>query len=133
MAENPYVNKVIYGDTVLVDLSADTVTPETLMEGVTAHDKSGAPIVGTGSGGGSSIEVTHGTISAGNTSITVSYTGDLMNFYCVDSVSGEVVKVNEIISADSVTFSIAQTYTNSLTCTVISALSGVKNGDLEDF
>ncbi len=30
-----------------VDTSNDTVTPETLAEGVTAHDKSGAPIVGT--------------------------------------------------------------------------------------
>ncbi len=49
------VNKVVYGTTVLVDLTEDSVTPETLAEGVTAHDKAGNPIVGTmqsGGGGG---------------------------------------------------------------------------------
>ena len=46
MAENPYVNKVEYGNQTLIDLTGDTVTPQTLLEGVTAHDKSGAPISG---------------------------------------------------------------------------------------
>lgn len=46
------VNKVVYGTTVLVDLTADTVTAATLMQGYTAHDKSGALITGTASGGG---------------------------------------------------------------------------------
>lgn len=41
------VNKVIYADRELINLTEDTVTPETLAEGVTAHDKSGEPIVGT--------------------------------------------------------------------------------------
>ena len=41
------VNKVEYGDEVLMDLTNDTVTPETLAEGVTAHDASGEQIVGT--------------------------------------------------------------------------------------
>lgn len=45
------VNKVIYGTTVLVDLTEDTVTPSTLMQGYTAHDKSGALITGTATGG----------------------------------------------------------------------------------
>lgn len=49
---DPPVNKVVYGTTVLVDLTADTVTPETLMQGYTAHDKSGALITGTATGGG---------------------------------------------------------------------------------
>lgn len=40
-------NKVIYNAQVLIDLTEDTVTPSSLLEGVTAHDKSGAPIVGT--------------------------------------------------------------------------------------
>lgn len=40
-------NKVIYGGRTLIDLTADTVTPETLAEGVIAHDKSGALITGT--------------------------------------------------------------------------------------
>lgn len=41
------VNKVLYGDTVLIDLTEDTVTPEMLIKGYTAHDKTGAQIVGT--------------------------------------------------------------------------------------
>lgn len=46
------VNKVEYFGRVLLDLTEDTVTPETLAEGVTAHDKSGAVIVGTMTSGG---------------------------------------------------------------------------------
>ena len=46
-----HCNKVVYGTTVLVDLTADTVTAATLMQGYTAHDRSGALITGTASGG----------------------------------------------------------------------------------
>ena len=41
------VNKVIYGTTVLVDLTEDTVTADKLLKGATAHDASGEPITGT--------------------------------------------------------------------------------------
>ena len=54
MAEN--INKVVFAGETLIDLTGDSVTPETLGKGVTAHDKSGAQIVGTmesGGGGGS--------------------------------------------------------------------------------
>lgn len=44
---NTTVNKVIYGGEVLIDLTGDTVTPEKLLSGITAHDKSGAKITGT--------------------------------------------------------------------------------------
>lgn len=50
------VNKVVYGNTVLVDLTGDTVTPDKLLNGVTAHNASGEQITGTmeaGSGGSS--------------------------------------------------------------------------------
>lgn len=40
-------NKVIVNNEIKIDLTEDTVTPETLFEGVTAHDKSGNIIVGT--------------------------------------------------------------------------------------
>lgn len=46
MASNPNVNKVVYGNDTLIDLTSDTVTASTLMQGYTAHDKSGARIVG---------------------------------------------------------------------------------------
>lgn len=41
------VNKVVFGDTTVMDLTEDTVTSDTMLEGVTAHDKSGEPIVGS--------------------------------------------------------------------------------------
>ena len=44
---NQYVNKVIVGADVKLDLTGDTIAPEDLKKNVTAHDKSGAPIVGT--------------------------------------------------------------------------------------
>lgn len=50
------VNKVVYAGETLVDLTNDTVTPETLAKGATAHDASGAVIVGTmATGGGSDL------------------------------------------------------------------------------
>ena len=45
------INKVYYDGRTLIDLTEDTVTPETLVKGVTAHDKTGAQIVGTFEGG----------------------------------------------------------------------------------
>ena len=41
------VNKVIYGNTTLIDLTSDTVSAASMLEGVTAHDKSGAVVVGS--------------------------------------------------------------------------------------
>lgn len=41
------VNKVIYAGTTLIDLTSDSVTPDSLALGVTAHDASGKVIVGT--------------------------------------------------------------------------------------
>ena len=41
------INKVIYGGNILLDLTGDTVTPDQLKSGVTAHDKSGEVITGT--------------------------------------------------------------------------------------
>lgn len=48
---NTYKNKVVYNGTTLIDLTEDTVTASTLMQGYTAHDKSGALITGTATGG----------------------------------------------------------------------------------
>lgn len=45
---NEYVSKVVLSNgTVLIDLTADTITAADLLAGVTAHDKSGALIEGT--------------------------------------------------------------------------------------
>lgn len=47
MANNQYINKVIFGGSTLIDLTADTVDAAHLLSGATAHDKSGAIITGT--------------------------------------------------------------------------------------
>lgn len=44
---NTYNSKVILDDEVLIDLTQDSITAADLKRGVTAHDKSGAPITGT--------------------------------------------------------------------------------------
>lgn len=45
------VNKVVINDEIKIDLTSDTVSPDTLSKGITAHDKSGNVIVGTYEGG----------------------------------------------------------------------------------
>lgn len=47
MANNQYVNKLVWFGETKFDTSADTITADKLLEGFTAHDKSGAPITGT--------------------------------------------------------------------------------------
>lgn len=46
-------NKIIYNGNTLIDLTGDTVTADKLMQGYTAHDRSGAVITGTATQGGS--------------------------------------------------------------------------------
>ena len=44
-----YINKLVVGNEVKFDLTGDTVAPNTLLTGTTAHDKTGAQITGTSS------------------------------------------------------------------------------------
>ena len=46
MANNQYINKVEFGNNVLIDLSSDTVTASTILSGYTAHAANGATITG---------------------------------------------------------------------------------------
>ena len=46
MAVKENISKVIYGDTVLIDLTADTVSKDKILTNFTAHDKTGAVITG---------------------------------------------------------------------------------------
>ena len=41
------VNKVVLGSVVRLDLTGDSVTPQTLLSGATAHNKAGEVITGT--------------------------------------------------------------------------------------
>lgn len=47
MATNQYANKFVYHGVTKFDLTGDTIEPSDLASGVTAHDRSGAPITGT--------------------------------------------------------------------------------------
>lgn len=47
MANNQYVNKVVYGNTTLLDLTPDTATADKVLSGYTFHDKTGTPVTGT--------------------------------------------------------------------------------------
>lgn len=60
------VNKVIYGGKTVIDLTADTVTADTLAKGATAHNAKGEQIMGTmesGGGGGATIDTCTVTVS----------------------------------------------------------------------
>lgn len=41
------INKVVYGNITLIDITEDTVTANKMISGITAHDKSGSTITGT--------------------------------------------------------------------------------------
>lgn len=66
-------NKVVVNGETILDLTQDTVTPATLAKGIKAHDKSGAPIVGTmeaSAGGDYNIAATTNADGTQNLSIT---------------------------------------------------------------
>ena len=96
MANNPYVNKVEYDGSTLIDLTADTVTPASLAQGYTAHDASGAPITGTATGGsmvirdepdshgGTIRHITAGNIIQGTIEITENGTYDVASYADAD-------------------------------------------------
>lgn len=43
----PEANKVVFNDVVVIDLTADTITPADLRLGITAHAADGTVITGT--------------------------------------------------------------------------------------
>ena len=47
MANNPYVNKVQFGNQTVIDLTSDTIVANKLLSSKTAHDASGNQITGT--------------------------------------------------------------------------------------
>lgn len=72
---NKYVNKVVLNGVTRLDLSGDTVTADKLLQGYTAHDKTGAPITGTLSASGGGSVPLKGTATYMDSSVIVS--GDI--------------------------------------------------------
>ena len=52
MANNPYVNKVVYGDQILIDLTDDDVVASDVAQGKKFHTSDGVQRTGTATGGG---------------------------------------------------------------------------------
>lgn len=67
-------NKVQLSDgTVLLDLTGDTVTPENLLSGVTAHNAAGEPIVGAATAGGITNFPTIAEVKANWTAVNLTH------------------------------------------------------------
>ena len=78
------INKVVLNNEVQLDLTADTVTADKLLKGYTAHDKSGASIVGTYEGG-STPPPTDDNVAV----LFVDYEGTLLETWTKDEVAGK--------------------------------------------
>ena len=76
------VNKVVLGDQTLIDLTADSVTPDKLFKGITAHNMKGESIVGTMEGGSTPSEPTDNTAV-----IFADYDGTLIDTWTWDEVA----------------------------------------------
>ena len=68
----PAYNKVVYGNKVLVDLTSDTVTAETLLQGRTAHAADGSLIVGTMTSGSVNVATITAKPTTTNTTFSIS-------------------------------------------------------------
>lgn len=73
-------NQVIVNGETILDLRSDTVTPETLQKGYTAHDKSGTKITGTleasSSGGAKETWVLNEKLGSKNATYTIDFTSN---------------------------------------------------------
>ena len=123
MAVNKVTMNTSNGEETLIDLTGDSVTPETLAEGVTAHDASGEQITGT---------MVASSMTAENLSLTLE-DGSTVAFAAVQSLAipeGNVVKIEDAsgnvlweAQSNEVTITIAGTG-NASYCYV--SINGVK-------
>ena len=91
------INKVVYGNQTLVDLTSDTVTPEKLMSGETAHNAAGGQITGTASPGptytaGDGIDITNNAISVNTTFTEASTRANIASGDTFSTILGKIKK-----------------------------------------
>lgn len=87
MANNPYVNKVVFGSTTLIDITDTTAVASDVANGKYFYTANGARVQGTASGGGGSTDVEDGiithTISGSYTNSRVTYVGSYAFYNCL--------------------------------------------------
>lgn len=64
------------------------------------------------------VTKTSQTLAANSTTVSVSYTGSLVNYIAKDATTGEIVITEVDVADNAVTFTIAQVYANDITCDV---------------
>jgi hypothetical protein len=69
MAENPHVNKVVYGDTTLIDISDTTAEQSNVLQGKYFYNASGAKVQGTAITGISDVEVDGTSVVSGGIAV----------------------------------------------------------------
>ena len=69
MAENPHVNKVVYGDTTLMDISDTTAEQSDVLQGKYFYNASGAKVQGTAITGISDVEVDGTSVVSGGIAV----------------------------------------------------------------
>lgn len=63
MATNPYVNKVVYDNNVLIDLTSDTVAASSVLSGATFHLPDGSSTTGTMTNNGTITGTINGLVT----------------------------------------------------------------------
>ena len=115
------INKVVYGSTTLIDLTDSTLSdPSDLRSGVTAYDRSGVLLTGTGSGGGDYILTYDPDCSVGLAEVGSAVTHDPN--YTPSGDIQQTVETVEFMTGATFSGSLGATYSNG---TVTLSLSGL--------
>ena len=85
------INKVVYGNSTLIDLTEDTVSADKLLAGETAHDRSGASVVGSVV----TAEVVDNLTTQDATKALSANQGYVLNQNKVDKVTGKGLSTND--------------------------------------
>ena len=101
MANNPYVNKVIYGSTTLIDISDTTATADKILQGYTAYGANGQKLIGIATGGSATQHVIHFDFTdSTDTDINVYYNDALISTmitaYEPENYGQKIVEVAEL-------------------------------------